>query len=98
MKPKTQRFVVSVELPPGVSVEDMEAYIEESVGCWKGGKDPESPIFDLDGETVRVARLSRSAVGRVCGFAAGKIREGLSNGSLGGHWREVLHKLSRGIA
>lgn len=93
---KARQFVVTVEVPPGVSIEEMEGYIETAVACWKGGGDPESAIYDLKGDTVRVARLSRSAVGRVCSFAAGKVREGLANGSLGGHWREVLHKLSRG--
>lgn len=98
MTPKTRQFVVSVEMPAGVTVEEMEAYIEQAVGCWKGGKDPESPIYDLDGKTVRAVRLSRSAVGRVCNFAAGKIREGLSNASLAGRWKEVLHKLSHATA
>lgn len=95
---KTRQFVVTVEVPPGVSVEEMEGYIEEAVAVWKGGGAPESPLFGLKGDTVRVARLSRSAVGRVCSFAAGKVREGLANGSLGRHWRGVLHKLSRGTA
>lgn len=49
-----RQFVVTVEMPPGVTVAGMADYISEAVAVWAGGKDPESAIFQLNGGAVRV--------------------------------------------
>lgn len=54
-----REFVVSLEMPWGVTVPEMEQYIEVAVGTWHGGMDPDAPIFDLDGDTVRCHRIAK---------------------------------------
>jgi hypothetical protein len=49
-------FRVSLEMPEDVSVDEMQQYIADAVGSWCKGCDPDSPIFELDRDTVRVAR------------------------------------------
>lgn len=58
----TRQFLVTLTLPPGVTVEEARIYVEEAVAVWCGGKDPESPIFDLDGKSVRVKSVSRRRI------------------------------------
>lgn len=50
-------FVVSLEIPDGVSVTEMREYIRDAVGWWCKGTNPEYPIFDLDANKVRVKVL-----------------------------------------
>ena len=49
-------FKVSVEMPEDVSVDEMQQYIAQAVGGWCKGCDPDSPIFELDRDTVVVTR------------------------------------------
>lgn len=48
------RFLVTLDLPPRVSPEQMAAYIEQEVKCGVGQMMPEDPIFALDRDSVRV--------------------------------------------
>lgn len=50
-------YVVTVDVPTGVSVPEMREYIREAVGCWCRGMNPEYPIYDLDADKVRVKVL-----------------------------------------
>lgn len=54
---KRLHFKVSVDLPEGCTVTEVKDYIEESVATWRGCKDPDSAIFDLNSDTVRVDRI-----------------------------------------
>jgi hypothetical protein len=60
-----RKFTVTVEVPPGVSLSDMADYIEEAVAVWKGCKDPEEPIFDLDGGSVVCRPVKRHGSGAI---------------------------------
>ena len=51
---KRQSFVVTCNIPEGCTVKDVREYIDDAVSVWKGSMDPESPIFDFDGNSVRV--------------------------------------------
>lgn len=57
-------FVVSLEMPEGATVTEVREYIRDSVASCKGGlrppgglgpDDPGDPLFELDGESVKVA-------------------------------------------
>ena len=49
-------FIVSVDIPKGVTIAEMQQYIEDTVGGWSGGLDPREPIFELTMEDVTVTR------------------------------------------
>ena len=51
-------FVVSLDRPHGASISDLKDYIEEWVACGKGSRHPDDPIFDLDGDSVKVKRFT----------------------------------------
>lgn len=61
---RVHQFVVTVELPEGVTVAEMTGYIDRAVSCRKGGMDPDSPIYDLDGKTVRVRHVPKKRKAR----------------------------------
>ena len=54
-----REFIVGLDMPPGVTLEEMAAYIEESVRCLIGTKMPEEPIWHLDRDSVEVAIVRR---------------------------------------
>lgn len=49
-----KHFLVTVEIPNGVSVRDMQNYIRDAIQMWKGQEHPDDPIFNLDWDTVKV--------------------------------------------
>lgn len=51
---KRVHFTVSLELPSGASVADMQAYIHMEICAGAGGLRPEDPIFELDRRAVEV--------------------------------------------
>ena len=50
-------FRVLVEVPTGVTNAVMAEYIREAVASMKGCKRSDDPLFELNGSSVRVARL-----------------------------------------
>ncbi len=51
------KYVVTVNLPEGVTAESFRLYIKEAVACWKGADDPSEPIYDYDGKpTVKTIK------------------------------------------
>jgi hypothetical protein len=62
MKPKRRKFEVSVEMPEGVGVREMQDYIRDAVGTWAKSTDPESPIFDLNYDSVKVKVVKEEKV------------------------------------
>jgi hypothetical protein len=54
-----RQFVVTLDMPKGVTADEMATYIEESVAVWKGHMDPDEPLFDLDGDSVRAKAVPR---------------------------------------
>jgi len=69
-KPKKNRrqFLVTLDVPPGTTVEDVRQYIDEAVSVWRGSlypgyingdDDPPHPLFDLDGESVKVKAIPK---------------------------------------
>lgn len=50
-------FIVQVEMPEGCTVDDMRAYIWDAVATWRGQLHPDEPLFDLDGDSVRVLSI-----------------------------------------
>lgn len=57
---KYAEFRVRLKVPEGATVDDVRDYIEDAVACWKGSRCPDDPIFDLDGDSVRVRRIYRT--------------------------------------
>lgn len=55
------QFVVTVEMPKGVTVAEMRGYIGDAVSVWCGGKDPESAIYKLDPDSVTVRPVPQPA-------------------------------------
>lgn len=54
-----RKFIVTVDIPEGASVRDMEIYIREAVECWAKSFDPQNdPMFDLDPDSVRCRRMT----------------------------------------
>lgn len=60
---KRMTFIVSLEPPPLATKAELRRYVEDAVGCMKGAyrppggygpDDPGDPVFELDGDTVRV--------------------------------------------
>ncbi len=51
----TVTFSVTVQLPKGVTIPQMQAYIRDAVGGWKGGMSP-SEFDDLDVFTVGLVK------------------------------------------
>lgn len=49
-----RQFVVTFEMPAGLTVDEAAEYVRQAVACWAGSKDPESAIYDLDKSSVRV--------------------------------------------
>lgn len=47
-------FIVSLEMPEGVTPIQMAAYIEREVACGRGGREVNAPLLGLDGDTVSV--------------------------------------------
>ena len=54
-------YLVKVDRPEGVSVDEMNAYIEEAVDTWKGQMCPEEPLFDMKGNVLS----ERASLGRI---------------------------------
>lgn len=51
---KMRCFVVTLDMPSGVSVNAMKDYIRSWVASGKGSLHPADPLFHLDGDSVRV--------------------------------------------
>lgn len=58
-----EQYIVSIKRPDGVSISQLEAYIEEAVECWCGslmppGADSEDPggdpLFNIEKDSVFV--------------------------------------------
>lgn len=56
-----QRFVVEVDIPSGVSVQEMKDYIFGEVRAGIGGLPPEDPLFHLDRTSVKVTLMTRNS-------------------------------------
>lgn len=62
-------FLVEFDQPEGANISDCRAYILDAVSTWRGSlrppggygdDDPGDPLFNLDGDTVRVNYHRRS--------------------------------------
>jgi hypothetical protein len=53
-RPRIASYIVSVVLPEGVNAKMMREYIQSAVASWRGGLDPEDPLFELDGRLASV--------------------------------------------
>ena len=47
-------FEVSLNIPEGVSRQEMAWYIQDAVSTWKGSLHPDSALFELDRYSVKV--------------------------------------------
>lgn len=54
-----ERFIVSLDVPSGVSVERMGTYIWEEIKANVGRLDPADPLFHLDQDSVGVAHVRK---------------------------------------
>jgi hypothetical protein len=50
-------FVVTLEVPDGVSLPEIRQYIREAVADYCKGTNPDEPLFALDGDKVTVRPL-----------------------------------------
>lgn len=58
-------YVVKLKRPGGVTMADIEDYIEEAVSAWKGRLDPLDPMFNFKGESVSAKRLTKTRAERL---------------------------------
>lgn len=49
---KKKSFKVTVAIPDGVGIKDMQDYIKEAVQTWYGQLHPDNPLYNLDYKTV----------------------------------------------
>lgn len=59
VKAKARRatFLVSLDVPEGCTLAEIEGYIREAVQTWKGQGDPDEPLYELDWRSVKVKRV-----------------------------------------
>ena len=57
-----RQFIVTLDIPPGVTLPEMEEYIAEAVQIWQGQMHPEAPLRDLNGNSVRVKRIPQKRI------------------------------------
>lgn len=55
------KFIVEIDIPRGMSVDQMRKYITTAVVCDCGGYAPEDPIYHLDRESVKVKILKEKS-------------------------------------
>jgi hypothetical protein len=55
---RKRAFIVTLEIPEGCTVEEIRQYIDEAVSLWAKSTDPDEPLFELDGEKVKVRPMS----------------------------------------
>lgn len=59
-KSQMEEFVVRLAVPEGVTIREMQAYVQAAVKSWRGGLCPDDdPLFDLDSDKVKVTRPHR---------------------------------------
>ena len=67
-KARTAQFLVTLEVPKGVTLAEIEGYIKEAVQVWcksgDGGCDDKTgeandPLFDLDAKSVKVKQVKQ---------------------------------------
>lgn len=51
-------FIVQIDVPSGVFVQDVREYIEQAVISHCGGLNPSDPLFELDRSSVEVITAS----------------------------------------
>ncbi len=56
-KIKTGRFLVTVDLPWGITVENMRQYIKDAMSCEMKDYHPDDPMTQLDITTITVQKL-----------------------------------------
>jgi hypothetical protein len=59
-----RQFLVTFDMPPGATVADAVAYVDNAVAVYRGSMDPEEPMSDLDNSTVKVRALPRKRKGK----------------------------------
>lgn len=54
MQRRNRVFKVTVDIPDGMTPEDMGNYIHEAISTWKGQEHPDSSVFSLNTASIRV--------------------------------------------
>lgn len=52
-------FIVSPDMPRGVTVPEMQEYINSAVRVWKGQLFPEEPLYNLDRDSIHVTAVKQ---------------------------------------
>jgi len=50
-------FLVTIDVPDGATIAEMEQYIEEAVSVWAGSKDQTEKVHRFDRSSVKVRRV-----------------------------------------
>lgn len=58
---KTVSFVVTLDVPEGATVDDMQVFVRDEVMAGSGFRQPDDPIFNLDRDSVHVKRYAVSS-------------------------------------
>lgn len=58
-KSTTAKFIVSVDVPPGMSVADLEEYVRQAVKTWKGYFMAGDPRSGIKPKSVKVKPLDK---------------------------------------
>lgn len=59
-KSNRRQFLVALDVPPGVTARAVREMIADVVSYGAQTGDPDDPIFDLDGDSVRVSIVPRT--------------------------------------
>ena len=43
----TKKFIVTVKLPPGATIREVQQYIKEACEAWGGQRHPDDPLFSM---------------------------------------------------
>lgn len=50
----TEKYIIEVNRPAGVSKKELIAYMEEAVSLWCRGGNPEDPLWDLYDNDLKI--------------------------------------------
>lgn len=57
-------YIVTLELPADVGIEEGAAYIRDEVRAGCGGRSPDDPLFHLNRDSVKVKRCGKRSTRR----------------------------------
>ncbi len=54
-----EQYIITVERPRDVPVNNMKEYIRQAVSCWSGQYHPDHPLFGFGDKVLTIKRLAK---------------------------------------